>query len=88
MARVSFRILGILVLFPNLSFANEKVPERSWEVAPAEALGFTSERLQEAEEYALSISTAAVMVVVDGCVLRQWGEVARILDARIEGAEP
>lgn len=46
-------------------------------VSSPEDAGYSSERLGEAEEYSKSITTAAVMVIVDGLVLCEWGETNR-----------
>ena len=44
-------------------------------VSRPERLGFDSARLAEAQAYSETLNTAAVMVVVDGRVLCQWGDV-------------
>ncbi len=46
-------------------------------VESPEALGYSSERLAAAEEYAGTIDTVAAMIVVDGRVLYEWGETGR-----------
>ena len=55
-----------------------RYPGDSWEVvvAPAE-LGYSPEALADARSYTETIDTAAVMIVVDGAVLDQWGEIDR-----------
>jgi len=53
-------------------------PGKSWEVLKRPGdLGYSSEKLAQAKEYAGSIDTAAVMIVVDGRVLYQWGDVSK-----------
>lgn len=53
-------------------------PGEVWaKVSSPEDAGYSSERLGEAEEYSKSITTAAVMVIVDGLVLCEWGETNR-----------
>jgi CubicO group peptidase (beta-lactamase class C family) len=55
--------------------AEPRYPGSSWERAPSpEALGWSSEGLRKAREYAATLQTAAVMIVVDGWVLDEWGE--------------
>jgi CubicO group peptidase (beta-lactamase class C family) len=50
-------------------------PAAEWErVASPQQAGWSPEKLQLAKEYAATISTAAVMLVVDGKILDQWGE--------------
>ncbi|MDP1579149.1 MAG: serine hydrolase [Candidatus Didemnitutus sp.] len=53
-------------------------PGSSWEIAARpEDHGFDVAKLAEAQAYAATINTDAVMVVHDGVVVTQWGEVAR-----------
>jgi len=53
-------------------------PGEHWaKVSSPEAAGYSSDRLRAAEEYSKSIATAAVMVIVDGLVLYEWGEIER-----------
>ena len=50
------------------------VPAESWEaVEKPEDLGYSSEKLAEAQAFADTLSTVAVMIVLDGRVLAQWG---------------
>src|SRR5690606_10023215 len=51
-------------------------PGKSWErVANPETLGFSKEKLEKVGELASTFKTAAIMVIVDGKVLYQWGDV-------------
>lgn len=50
-------------------------PGREWTVVAPESLGWSAEKLDEAEAYAATIDTAAVMVVHHGVVVKQWGGV-------------
>lgn len=53
-------------------------PEKSWTVAAApEERGFSAAKLAEARVYSTTIATAAVMIVHDGVVVSQWGDVDR-----------
>jgi len=53
-------------------------PGQTWEKAESpEQLDWSSEKLSLARQYADSIGSAAVMIVVDGRVLAEWGETAR-----------
>lgn len=53
-------------------------PGKTWEVAARpEEQGFSSAKLAAAREYSTTIKTAAVMIVHDGVVVSQWGEVDR-----------
>lgn len=68
----------LLILFVLLTgySANTQVtfPGATWEkVAKPEDLGYSSEKLQHAEAYASTIKTAAVVIVVDGKILYEWG---------------
>ncbi len=73
------RIAGFLVALvitttTTLATAQQRYPSARWDVASSpEALGYSSDRLQEAEAYTRGIKTTAVMIVVDGVVLDQSG---------------
>jgi CubicO group peptidase (beta-lactamase class C family) len=51
-------------------------PGASWERVAPEAVGWSPEKLKLARAYAATLDTAAVMVVVHGKVLDEWGETA------------
>ncbi len=56
----------------------QRYPGEHWEkVSSPEELGYSLERLRQAREYSETISTAAVMIIVDGVVLDEWGETSR-----------
>ncbi len=53
-------------------------PRESWQRLDApQKHGWSRDRLKAARDYSGTISTAAVMIVVDGQVLDEWGEVAK-----------
>lgn len=53
-------------------------PGKTWTNATSpEVFGYSSEKLKLAQEYSKSIKTAAVMIVVDGVVIDEWGETDR-----------
>ena len=63
-------------MFP--AAASAVFPGKSWTVAASpEERGFSPAKLAEARAYSATIATAAVMVVHDGVVVSQWGDVAR-----------
>jgi CubicO group peptidase (beta-lactamase class C family) len=78
-------ILGLalmLSLIPVLTCgranAQQRYPGERWDrVKSPEALGWSSERLKLAREYSKSIGSSAVMIIVDGVVLDEWGETAK-----------
>ncbi|MBL8512531.1 MAG: serine hydrolase [Betaproteobacteria bacterium] len=52
-------------------------PGKTWEPVPApEALGWDTAKLKAARDYAKTIPTAAVMIIVEGRVLAAWGDTA------------
>lgn len=76
----------ILSLFVFLAYFSQSTaqevqnhfPGKKWEVSKnPESLGFSKAKLNEAKKFADKLNTAAVMIVVDGQVLFQWGEVDR-----------
>lgn len=81
-ARLAILALGLLTALPVAIHAQTRYPGDHWEAASSpEALGYSSAKLQAAKAYADSIGSAAVMVVVDGLVLADWGETARRFNA-------
>jgi CubicO group peptidase (beta-lactamase class C family) len=67
-----------LSLVASGAAAEPKYPGQTWERATSpETLGWSAEKLRAARTYSETISTAAVMIVVDGVVLDEWGETAR-----------
>ncbi len=73
-----FSFLSIF-LFAASGFSNEKFPNTTWEKASnPEALGYSSKKLAQAQKYTESIKTAAVVIVVDGVILDEWGEVEKL----------
>lgn len=60
------------------SWGEQGYPGASWSRArTAEELGWSTEKLKLARAYSASINSAAVMIVVDGQVVDEWGETAR-----------
>ena len=58
--------------------AGKRYPGATWDkVETPEALGYSSEKLTEAKKYTEGIKTAAVVIVVGGVILDEWGEVNR-----------
>lgn len=54
----------------------DRYPGTTWEIAEnPEKLGFCSDKLEEVKEYSKTINTAAVVIVTDGMIVDQWGEV-------------
>ncbi len=68
-------------LFTITSFAQNKIsktsfPGKTWQlITKPESMGFSTPALLKAKQYADSINSAAVMVVVNGKLVYQWGEV-------------
>jgi CubicO group peptidase (beta-lactamase class C family) len=67
-----------LQLAPARVWAAAAFPAKTWTVAASpEDHGFSAPKLQLARDYAGTIKTAAVMLVHDGIVVTQWGDVDR-----------
>ncbi len=68
-----------MILLPSLhSFARQRYPGEHWKKASRpEALGWSSEKLQLAKEQFEKIGSAAVVIVVDGLILDEWGDTSR-----------
>ncbi len=81
MRRVS--IAACLLLLVGLLVASSAAqkrasyPDATWERVDSPAqLGWSPEKLKLARNYSATIQTAAVMLIVDGKVLDEWGETA------------
>lgn len=80
--RVFVLLVAVSFLFTAATFAQNKksktsFPGATWQlISKPEAEGFSTAELLKAKQYADSINTAAVMVVVHGKLVYQWGEVA------------
>jgi CubicO group peptidase (beta-lactamase class C family) len=71
-------MLFILFFTPNRVFPQNVFPGKTWEkVENPEGLGFSVEKLEEAKKFADQGKTAAVVIVVNGKILYEWGEVQR-----------
>ncbi|MGD8537803.1 MAG: serine hydrolase [Candidatus Aminicenantes bacterium] len=69
-------ILCFVILSPPSLWTQQRYPGDTWEQAEkSEDLGYSSERLAEAREFTEGLKTAAVVIVVDGVILDQWGEI-------------
>ena len=65
------------LLLSGATGAQQRYPATNWErLAAPEKAGWSAEKLQPARDYAKSIETAGVMIVVGGRVLDEWGETA------------
>lgn len=81
-ARRTFRAVSVLIGFLSLAVtlarpasAQEIYPGASWDrVASPESAAWSSEKLKAAQDYSKTIKTSAVMIVVGGKVLDEWGE--------------
>ena len=69
----------VLIILLSISvFAQERFPGKSWNfIERPEDLGYSTEKLEAAKKYTEDIKTAAVVIVVDGAILYEWGEVER-----------
>ena len=59
-------------------FSADRYPQAAWErYATPEEAGWSSDKLRDARQYYDTVDSAAVMVVYDGAVLAEWGDVSR-----------
>jgi len=73
---VALAALTCAQIAPAQNFSRKEFPGKEWSVlASPEKLGWSSAKLGDAEAYAATIATAAVMVVHQGVIVRQWGQV-------------
>ncbi|UCE41660.1 MAG: serine hydrolase [Candidatus Aminicenantes bacterium] len=67
-----------LLCAAHLSFAQDVFPAKTWEkIENPDELGYSLEKLEEARKFAEKGKTAAVVIVVNGKILYEWGEVER-----------
>src|SRR5437867_3669946 len=66
---------SLLILLAAPALAQAPVyPERSWGRVSPDQAGWSADKLKQAREYAATINTAAVTIVVGGLVLDEWGD--------------
>ena len=71
-------LLLLVVAVGGRALAQTRYPGKAWDQPAApESLGWSTDKLKLARDYAATIQTAAVMVVVDGMVLDEWGETTK-----------
>jgi len=71
-------MLGMILLPSLRSLAQQRYPGEHWEKASRpEALGWSSKKLQLAKEQFEKIGSAAVVIIVDGLILDEWGDTSR-----------
>ncbi len=71
-------MLGMILLPFLRSFAQQRYPGEHWEKASRpEVRGWSSEKLKLAKEQFEKIGSAAVVIVVDGLILDEWGDTSR-----------
>lgn len=75
---LAFRIaLWAVVSLANVFAASPYTPAASWEVVAPDRCGWSAAKLAEAARLAEKAHYAAGIVVFDGRIVAQWGEVAR-----------
>jgi CubicO group peptidase (beta-lactamase class C family) len=64
----------VLIAAPSALAATQQYPGKTWtKVKTPEALGWSAEALKLARQYSESIGSAAVMLIVQGEILEEWG---------------
>ncbi len=68
-------LLVILFVIPGYA-AQERFPGKTWDKAEkSEDLDYSTKKLEAAKKFAGTLRTSAVVIVVDGIILFEWGEV-------------
>lgn len=66
----------LIVLSP--AYPQAEYPDKTWDkVEKPEELGYSSKKLEEAKSFSKGLKTAAVVIVVDGVILKEWGKVEK-----------
>jgi CubicO group peptidase (beta-lactamase class C family) len=85
-ARTVWRLAGTLAVVVAVTLAGRmspsgagrEYPGKTWKTIGSPAkIGWSPEQLKKARDYAATIKTAAVTIIVDGRILDEWGETAR-----------
>lgn len=70
--------LFLVLILAVTSFAQQRYPGQTWDKADKpEDLGYSSQKLAAAKTFTENKKTAAVVIVVNGVILAEWGEVDR-----------
>ncbi|MFC1635943.1 serine hydrolase domain-containing protein, partial [Planctomycetota bacterium] len=73
---VGFYILGMQGSTTNAKASSDRYPGKTWsKYTTAEEAGWSTAKLQQARNYSKQIGSAAVLVVYDGAILVDWGNV-------------
>lgn len=73
-----FYLVLFLTLSPVILQAQGNFPGDSWSyIGQVSDYGYDLSQLEKAKAYSSTINTSAVMIVVDGKILYEWGEVER-----------
>lgn len=76
-------LLAALLLAACALATKPSYPGQTWsKVKTPETLGWSSAKLDLARAYSEEIGSKAVMIVVNGEVLAEWGDTARKIDVR------
>ena len=71
----------VLMAVPYARAATQQYPGKTWtKVRTPEEFGWSSEVLTRARQYAESIGSAAVMIIVNGEMLQEWGATTQKLN--------
>ena len=75
MKRTTFIWITFICSLPVMS---QTFPGQTWQIASTpEDYGYSLEGLTKAEDFARNLNTAAVIIVVDGVIIYEWGEVTK-----------
>src|SRR5262249_9723239 len=71
----------VLIAAPSARAATPQYPGKTWtKVTTPEARGWSAEALTRARQYSESIGSAAVMIIVNGEILEEWGATTQKLN--------
>lgn len=71
-----FFIVVLILFISGCSYQQQSFPGETWEVVDnPEEFGYSLNKLEAAKKFSDEINTAAVVIVVNGKVIYEWGEV-------------
>ena len=74
MRSIGIRVLAVFIRLGTTALAVDGPwPATSWTAAEPSTLGWSTEKLKEAEDYAWSYAPTAVMIVQGGQSIARWG---------------
>ncbi|HUS86022.1 MAG TPA: serine hydrolase [Bacteroidales bacterium] len=74
--KILLTLIALFITAGTIIYGQNRYPGEKWDKASRpEDSGFDSGRLQEAKDYSMTINTEAVVIVIEGMIVDEWGKV-------------